>query len=236
MVEPTNLKPPLLQILADPIEPEAACSPISSSLRHWFHKGTPSTPTETRRSFELSTTSKTASRYCRVDLEAVADDPRVLHELFHLRLVVERHLGGSNPSKASRYASRFLRIVIHERPACAPSRTKSSNSSRSSWVADPLVVVVIHVQRHIARPRASALLIHSSEPFFEHRRYASIIQDRTASTHHERIAESSIRTRTPPAGNAGLDLMQCVLCDESVVERRCPPRAPPCYTICFSSL
>ncbi len=44
---------------------------------------------------------------------------------------------GSNPSKAARKPSRFLRMVIQARPAWKPSRTSFSNRARSSYSGTP---------------------------------------------------------------------------------------------------
>src|SRR5467141_2685886 len=44
---------------------------------------------------------------------------------------------GSNPSKAFLKFSRFRRTVNQERPACIPSRTRNSNSLRSSCSGSP---------------------------------------------------------------------------------------------------
>ena len=46
-------------------------------------------------------------------------------------------LAGSKPSKAARYPPRLSSIVLHERPACAPSSTRNSNSRRSSCSGTP---------------------------------------------------------------------------------------------------
>src|SRR6266705_3030847 len=46
-------------------------------------------------------------------------------------------LSGSNPSKAFLNASRFFSTVSQESPACTPSRTRNSNSFRSSCSGTP---------------------------------------------------------------------------------------------------
>ena len=43
----------------------------------------------------------------------------------------------SKPANARRYPSRFFRIVSHDSPACAPSRTRSSNRCRPSRDGTP---------------------------------------------------------------------------------------------------
>ena len=43
----------------------------------------------------------------------------------------------SKLAKPSRNASRFLRIVSQLKPAWALSRTRNSNSNRSSWIGTP---------------------------------------------------------------------------------------------------
>lgn len=46
-------------------------------------------------------------------------------------------ISGSKPAKAARNASRFLRMVIHAKPAWKPSSTSFSHSARLSYSGTP---------------------------------------------------------------------------------------------------
>src|SRR5581483_5441939 len=73
----------------------------------------------------LHAQERTRVRDGGLDLQPVAHDPGVPEELRHL------------PRVEARDASRFRRIVIQLRPACAPSRTRNSKSVRSSCTGTP---------------------------------------------------------------------------------------------------